>query len=104
MKNSIIRVYHGQITDDEKDLTLLQLCNLSRLTPELIIEMVNEGILDPVGASKKSWRFTFSSVENVCKAVRIQNDLEVNLAGAALALHLLDRIDQLEAMLQRRQQ
>jgi chaperone modulatory protein CbpM len=104
MKNSIIRVYHGQITDDEKELTILQLCHLSRLSPELIIEMVNEGILDPVGGSIKAWRFSFSSVENVCRVVRIQSDLEVNLAGAALALHLLERIEQLEVMLQRRQQ
>jgi chaperone modulatory protein CbpM len=102
MQYNIIKVYQGEITDEENDLTLLQLCNMTRLTPELIIEMVNEGILNPVGDGKKAWRFSFSTVENVCKVIRFQNDLNVNLAGAALALHLLDKIEQLEDLLERR--
>jgi chaperone modulatory protein CbpM len=32
-------------------------------------------------------------------ALRLQRELEVNLAGAALALELLERIDQLNARL-----
>jgi chaperone modulatory protein CbpM len=101
MKNDIIKIYHGKITNAENDLTLFQLCNMSRLAPELIIEMINEGIIDPEGDSKKAWRFSFSSVECVCKVVRIQNDLDVNLPGAALAIHLLERIEELEDMLNR---
>jgi chaperone modulatory protein CbpM len=62
--------------------------------------MVNEGILNPAGDSKKSWRFSFSSFENVCKVIRLQNDLNVNLAGVALTLHLLERIGQLEYLLE----
>ena len=102
MQYNIIKVYQGEITDEENDLTLLQLCNMTRLPPELIIEMVNEGILNPAGDGKKVWRFSFSSVENACKVIRFQNDLNVNLAGAALALHLLVRIEQLEDLLERR--
>ena len=102
MKYNIIKVYNGKITDEEDDLTLFQLCNLCRLSPEQIIEMVNEGILDPTGESIGNWRFSFSAVENVCKAIRFQNDLNVNLAGAALALHLLEKIEQLEALFNRK--
>ena len=102
MKYNVIKVYQGLITEEENDLTLIQLCNICNLRPESIIEMVNEGILEPVGSAKKSWRFPFSTVENIHKVIRFQNDLEVNLAGAALALHLLDRIEQLEVMLERR--
>ena len=103
MKYNIIQVYHGKILDDENDLTLLKLCNICKLTPELIIEMVNEGILDPSGKSIKAWRFSFSIVDRIRKIQRLQNDLNLNLAGAALALHLLDKIEQLEAMLDKRQ-
>jgi chaperone modulatory protein CbpM len=102
MKYNIIKVYHGQIAEEENDLTLFELCNTCRLSPELIVEMVNEGILDPAGDSARKWRFAFSEAENVRKAIRFQNDLNVNLAGAALALHLLERIEQLEAMIDRR--
>ena len=103
MKHSIIQVCHGKILDDENDLTLFKLCNICELTPELIIEMVNEGVLDPSGESKKAWRFSFSMVDRVCKIQRLQKDLNVNLAGAALALHLLEKIEQLETIIARRQ-
>jgi chaperone modulatory protein CbpM len=102
MKYNIIQVCHGKILDDENDLSLIQLCNICNLTPEQIIEMVNEGILDPAGESKKVWRFSFTVVERVRKVQRLQNDFNVNLAGAALALHLLDKIEQLEIIIQRK--
>ena len=102
MKYNIIQVCHGKILDDENDLSLIQLCNICNLTPELIIEMVNEGILDPTGESKKVWRFSFTVVERVRKVQRLQNDFNVNLAGAALALHLLEKIEKLEIIVERR--
>jgi chaperone modulatory protein CbpM len=64
--------------------------------------MVHEGILDPSGRSVCTWHFPYSSVERVRRVMRFQHDLEVNLAGAALALDLLEKIACLEAMLQRR--
>jgi chaperone modulatory protein CbpM len=103
MKYNIIQVCHGKILDDENDLSLIQLCDICNLTPELIIEMVNEGILDPTGENKKSWRFSYTIIERVHKVQRLQNDLNVNLAGAALALHLLEKIEQLETIIEIKQ-
>ena len=99
MKYNIIRIQQGQITDDQIMLNLVQLCNKCNLSPDLIIEMVEEGIVDPIGTSKTKWRFSFSELENVRKIIRIRNDLKVNLARAALALQLLDRIEQLESVI-----
>ena len=99
MKYNIIRVYQGQVTEEENDLSLFEVCKMCRLNPELIIEMVNEGILDPKGESKTSWRFSFSTVNCVRTVMRFQNDLGINLAGAALALNLLERIEELETSL-----
>lgn len=75
--------------------------SLKRSNPELIIALVNEGMLDPIGESKSKWRFSFSTVENVLKVVRFHKDLNLNLAGAAIALELLDRIEELESMVER---
>jgi chaperone modulatory protein CbpM len=44
-------------------------------------------------------RFTRSSVVRVRTVLRMQRDLNVNLAGAALALDLLERIETLQARL-----
>jgi len=102
VKYNIIHVHQGRMVDEEEDLTLMELSRLSRVSPTGLIEMVEEGILEPSGERVREWRFSFSMVERVRRVTRFQHDLEVNLAGAALALHLLEKIVKLEAMLQRR--
>jgi chaperone modulatory protein CbpM len=97
---SIIALHQGSLADED-ELSLMQVSRLCRLSPACVIEMVHEGILEPSGNSVCAWRFPFASVERICKVVRFQNDLAVNLAGAALALDLLEEIAHLEAMLQR---
>jgi chaperone modulatory protein CbpM len=101
VKYNIIKVHQGRSVDEE-ELTLMQVSRLCRVSPECVIEMVHEGILDPSGIRVCTWRFPFSSVERVRRVMRFQHDLEVNLAGAALALDLLEKIARLEALLQRR--
>jgi chaperone modulatory protein CbpM len=102
MKYNIIQVHYGEFLDDVSDLSLFQLCTICNLAPELIIEMVNEGILNPDGKSKLAWRFSFLSVDRVRRVQRLRTDLNLNVAGAALALDLLDKIEQLESMIERR--
>jgi chaperone modulatory protein CbpM len=64
-----------------------------------VLELVEEGVLEPLGPGGPQWRFAATSVVRVRKAQRLQRDLGVNLPGIALALQLLDRIDALEARL-----
>ena len=98
MEEYIIKIHEGHFIEEENEITLLQLCNYCGLTSEEIIEMIDEGILEPAGKGKKDWRFSFTVVERVRKVSRLRNDLDINLAGAALALHLLDRVEELEAL------
>jgi chaperone modulatory protein CbpM len=45
------------------------------------------------------WRFSGTHLRRATVALRLQRDLGVNLAGAALALELLDELDTLRARL-----
>ena len=63
--------------------------------------MVDEGILDPVGADVGHWRFPGGSIRRVRIVGRLQRELGVNLAGAALALDLMDRVERLRRPLRR---
>jgi len=102
MEYNIIKVHQGNIADEEISLTLMQLCNTCQVRPEFVIEMVDFGILEPEGEKRTAWRFSYDAVENAKKVMRFQRDLDINLAGAALALELLDRIEKLETLLNRR--
>ena len=94
----IIKVHEGKVVDDEV-ISLMQLSRICHLPPAFVVELVDEGILEPEGESASNWRFSFSVVERVKTVARFQHDLDVNLAGAALALELLDRIETLRAQL-----
>lgn len=101
VEHNIIQVHEGQVVDDEA-ISLMQLSHICQLPPQFVIELVDEGILEPDGAGASSWRFSYSVIERVKTVARFQHDLHVNLPGAALALELLDRIDELESKLLQR--
>lgn len=90
----------GQILDEDTEVTLVQLCQSCDVRGERIEAMVEQGILEPSGRRGSHWCFSFSSLRRTRVTLHLQRDLGVNLAGAALALDLLDRIGELHARLQ----
>jgi chaperone modulatory protein CbpM len=91
----------GQLIEDETLITVDELCRHCTVRVEEVITYVQEGILDPDDEAvaperADNWQFHISSVKRVRTVVHLQRDLGVNLAGAALALELLDRIAELE--------
>jgi len=87
------------ILDEAEEVTLADLTRSCRVHAEWVMELVEEGVIEPLGPGGPQWRFSATSVVRVQKAQRLQRDLGVNLPGIALALQLLDRIDALEARL-----
>lgn len=53
------------------------------------------------GFDAHRWRFTGTHLRRATVAIRLQRDLGVNLAGAALALELLDEVAMLRARLRK---
>lgn len=91
----------GIVLDEQVELTLDDLCQACSSSTEWIIELVQEGALDPLGDEQSNWRFTGISLQRVQTARRLQHDLGINLAGIALALDLLDEIETMRARLRR---
>lgn len=86
---------------EEGEFTVAELCRLCQLPAERVTELVEEGILEPLGRDPSGWRFHGVSVCRVRCALRLERDLGVNVAGVALALDLLGEIESLRARLQR---
>jgi chaperone modulatory protein CbpM len=95
-------VLTGEALDEDSEITLLQLCHSCSVTAETVEALVEHGILEPAGRRGRHWCFAAPSIRRVLVAQRLQRDLGVNLAGAALALDLLERIARLEAALGQR--
>jgi chaperone modulatory protein CbpM len=92
----------GTLFDESTEITLSQLCEVCAAERALIDDLIAEGILEPVAQRADEPCFAYTSVRITRTVVRLQDDLGVNLAGAALALDLLERIEALERELQRR--
>lgn len=103
MAKTPIETLEGLILDDDSRFTLDELSTACSVRTEYIIEMINEGIVEPLEWHREQhcWIFTGRSLLRARKARRLQRDLGVNLAGAALVLELVDEINRLRERLQR---
>ena len=86
----------GEVLEESDLVSLAALCRSCTVETQTITTLVAEGILDPAGEDVEHWRFTVGSLRRVKTVIHLQRDLGVNLAGAALAMDLLDRIAELE--------
>ncbi|MBN8430909.1 MerR family transcriptional regulator [Microbulbifer salipaludis] len=88
------------ILDEDSLLTLRELCIACSLSAEQVMALMDEGVIEPHRASR-SLAFSGVCVRRVRRVVRLEQDLGVNHAGAALALELLEEIEQLRARIRR---
>ncbi len=90
----------GFILEEQVGLTLGDLCRACGVRTELLVELVEEGVISPSGDAPEVWRFTGVHLRHARVAVRLQRDLGVNTAGAALALQLMDELASLRGRLE----
>jgi len=100
MNTKTVTILSGHILEEAAQLSLADLCDSCQIPAEHMIKLVEHGIISPCeGQSVRQWRFQGDSLVRVHKALNLQQDLGINLAGAALALELLDEIDELRSAL-----
>jgi chaperone modulatory protein CbpM len=91
----------GILLDEQAELSLHDLCHACSTSTEWVIELVDEGVLEPIGHEQAHWRFSGPSLLRARAAVRMQQDLQINLAGVALALDLIEEIEAMRERLRR---
>lgn len=96
----ITHIITGVLIEQASPLNLEEISQAVHLQPDRIIEMVEYHLLEPLGSSPEQWQFDDVCLKRARIAASFYRDLEVNLSGIALALDLLDQIEQLEKQLQ----
>jgi len=91
----------GELLDEGAELSLAQLCRACELSEQEIVELVEEGVIDPTGSLPSSWRFHAVSLRRIRITRNLKRELGVNTSGAALALDLLEELEELRARLER---
>jgi|AntAceMinimDraft_5_1070358.scaffolds.fasta_scaffold01716_4 chaperone modulatory protein CbpM len=78
-------------------ISLHELCQCEGLSQQLIVEVVDHGIAQPVaGQSVVDWVFDTTSVHWLRKAVRLHDDLEIDWVAVAMVIDLLRQKEALE--------
>lgn len=85
------------VAEQDPELSFEDLCHACLVAPQDIQEMIEYGVIDPRGVSYETWRFDLEHVQRIRKVLHLQHDLEVNLAGAALVLELIDEMEKMRA-------
>ena len=85
----------AMLLDDSVEFSLAEVCAACRVSEELVVDIVAEGIVEPLGDGRAQWRFKGLALVRVQRVLRLQQDLGVNLPGAALALDLLEELERL---------
>lgn len=65
------------------------------VTREVIYGIIDEGII-VVQGEEQEWQFDSDAIRQIRTVLQLERDLGVNLPGAALALQLLQEIDELK--------
>lgn len=82
----------------QQSIDLQQLCELGGLDLAAIHVFIEYDILQPSGGTQPNeWVFDLAQLQRLKKAQRLQRDLELNLAGVALVLELVEEVDNLRA-------
>jgi chaperone modulatory protein CbpM len=100
MTRTSLSILHCQVVEEEVELSLAELCRACDADSELVVQLVEQGLIEPRGSAPPAWVFAGTSLRRTRVAVRLMRDLELNLPGAALAVDLLDEIARLQQDLQ----
>lgn len=99
MGNSASYAIDGIVVEEEIVFSLSGLCQAAGASPAQVLALVDEGVLQPTGDAPQRWAFEGPSLRTTRVALRLNADLALGTAGAALVLELLEEISALRARL-----
>ncbi len=79
----------------ETSLDVKEVCEACHISSNFIYDLIEYEIIHPQGIKQEEWMFNLDELKRIKTALRLQHDLEVNLAGVALVLDLLDQLEDL---------
>ena len=85
-------------------LDMERFCEEAGIPATYVIEIVEHGIIEPQGRTPDVWRFEDYELAIAQRATKLHHDLEMEWEGVALALDLLEEVQQLRAENQRLKQ
>ncbi len=81
-----------ELISDRLTVSMREVCVRCGLQAEDLRQLVAHGVIAPVSESDAEWRFAADALRLLTRAARMQRDFELDAAGLAMALSLLDEL------------
>ncbi|MBN4073830.1 MAG: chaperone modulatory protein CbpM [Gammaproteobacteria bacterium] len=87
------------MTDDSltAELTLKEVCEIADMPTEVLITIVEEGVLEPSGALPNEWSFDIYMLSIAKRAARLHRDFDIEWASIPLCLDLIEELEKLRS-------
>jgi chaperone modulatory protein CbpM len=95
MSSSITVYLQGEIVEESVEFTLVELSRASGASEPQLSQWVAEGAFQPRGSEPWEWRFSGRELRRALVGQRLAREFELNAAGVAVVLDLLDEIERL---------
>jgi chaperone modulatory protein CbpM len=82
---------------EQRPLTLEELHQIVNIPTDFIHHLVEFEIIHPTGASPEQWVFELSELKRIKTALHLHTDLEVNVAGIAVVMDLIEQLEDMRA-------
>lgn len=97
MKTTIVTV---EVFDEDYRISLDELREMLNIEDDFLEQLLAVGLIEPIDATEHDLLLDASAFQRVHTAVRLQRDLNINIEGIALALELLDELNNLRNKIQ----
>ena len=77
------------------ELTLEEVCEIADVPTEVLITIVEEGILEPKGATPNEWSFDTYMLSIAKRASRLHRDFDIEWSGIPLCLDMIEELENL---------
>lgn len=85
----------GILLEETQTLSFEEVCVQYHIPKTLLVDLIEYGLFDNQTTQLKEIRFTPKALRTMETAFRLHRDLEINLPGVALALELLEEMNNL---------
>lgn len=90
----------GVLLEEDTSMSFSEVCHKYSIPKQLLIEMIEYGLFANPAHDIEQSHLNSQDLHRLESAFRLHRDLGVNLAGVALALDLLEKIEQMQQELE----
>ena len=89
----------GVLIEEHSTLSFEEVCHRYNIPKELLIEMIEYGLFSSPSPTIENTQLKLKDLHRLESAFRLHKDLDINLPGVAVALDLLEELQQLRTEL-----